>query len=235
MSKTVPHGGLAFVDCSTGRIGAALKSGTSRLSVRYAGIAIAFSPMRDAFTRMSPPTIAARDEHLARLNGERELTRNARGRCRNRISDRKGKTMLRHFMIGLAAVTLVGATLIPDDAFARRGGGGARVGGGARMGGAHFAGGRAHVSRPIAGRGVAYRGGAYRGGAYRGAYYGGGYRPGWGAAAAGAAVGAAAVGAGYYGGGYYGNYGNYGYGGYGSSDCYRDSRGRVICPNQYQY
>ena len=117
--------------------------------------------------------------------------------------------MMRHVMIGLAAATLVGAALIPDDAAARGGrGGGARVGAG---GGARVAGGRAHVSRPIARPGVGY--GRYAGyGRYRGV--------GWGVGAA--AVGAAAVGAGYYGGNYYNN------------SCYRDSYGHLICPNQYQ-
>src|SRR5262245_25485216 len=83
----------------------------------------------------------------------------ARGRCHKpKLTDRKGKTRLRHVTIALAAVTLVGATLIPDDADARgRGGGGARVGavGGARVGavgGARVA----HVSRPIARPGVGY-------------------------------------------------------------------------------
>jgi hypothetical protein len=127
--------------------------------------------------------------------------------------------MFRHVMIGLAAATLVGALLIPDDASARggRGGGGARMhgGGGARIaagGGARFAG-RAHVSHPIARRGVGY--GRYAGG-WRGA--------GWGVGAA--AVGAAAAGA---------YYGNYGYGDYYGNGCYRDAYGQVICPNQYQY
>ena len=130
--------------------------------------------------------------------------------------------MMRHLMIGLAAATLVGAMLIPDDASARGRGGGARVGaggarvgavGGARVGaigGARYGaiGNRAYVSRPIARPGVGY--GRY------------GYR-GLGAAA----VGAAAIGAA----GYYGGYGSdY----YGSNGCYRDSYGQLICPDQYQ-
>ncbi len=115
--------------------------------------------------------------------------------------------MLRQIMIGLAVTTLLGATFA-EDALAR---GGFRGGGGGRHVGA--VGGRAHISHPIAGRGVAYRGGVYRGAR-------------WGAAAGAAAAGAAAVGAaGYYGGGYYG----------GSSNCYRDSYGRLICPNPDQY
>ena len=120
--------------------------------------------------------------------------------------------MFRHVMIGLAAATLVGAMLIPDDADARgRGGGGARVSAG---GGARIAGNRAHVSRPIARPGVGY--GRYAGGRY-------GYRGvGWGVGAA--AVGAAAAGA---------YYGNSGYSDY--NNCYRDSYGQLICPNQYQY
>ena len=131
--------------------------------------------------------------------------------------------MFRHVMIGLAAATLVGALLIPDDASARGGrGGGARVGaggGGARIaagGGARFAGNRAYVSRPIARPGVGY--GRYAGyGRYnnwRGV--------GWGVGAA--AVGAAAAGA-YYGSDYYSN----------SNNCYRDAYGQVVCPDQYQY
>lgn len=117
--------------------------------------------------------------------------------------------MFRHVMIGLAAATLVGAMLIPDDAAARGGrGGGARVG--HVGGGARVAGGRAHISHPIARPGVGRYAG-YRGNAWRGAA--------WGVGAA--AVGATAAGA------YYGNYYNNG--------CYRDAYGQLICPNQYQY
>jgi hypothetical protein len=114
--------------------------------------------------------------------------------------------MMRHVMIGLAAATLVGAMLVPDEGLARAGrGGGARVG---------AVGGRAHVSHPIARSGVGY--GRYAGyGRYRGV--------GWGAAA----VGAAAAGAAYYGGGSYGN-GYY-------NNCYQDAYGQLICPDQYQY
>jgi len=121
--------------------------------------------------------------------------------------------MLRHVLTGLAAVTLVCATLAPDEASARRGGG-ARVGavGGARVG---AVGGRAYVSRPIARPGVGY--GRYAGGRY-------GYR-GVGLGVGAAAVGAAAAGAAYYGNGYYGNSGD---------GCYQDSYGRYVCPNQYQ-
>jgi len=113
--------------------------------------------------------------------------------------------MMRKVMIGLAAATLVGALLIPDEGLARGGrGGGARVG---------TVGNRAHVSRPIARPGVGY--GRYAG---YGRY---GYRGvGWGVAAGAAAVGAAS----YYG-GYYGN---------GYNTCYRDAYGQLICPNQYQ-
>src|SRR5690349_953234 len=117
--------------------------------------------------------------------------------------------MLRHVMIGLAAATLVGAMLVPDDAAARAGRGGARISAG---GGARIAGNRTHVSRPIARPGVGY-----------GRYAGRGV--GWGVGAA--AVGAAAAGA------YYGNYGYSDY--YNNNNCYRDSYGQVICPNQYQY
>jgi len=135
--------------------------------------------------------------------------------------------MLRYAFVGLAAAVLVGASLVPDDAFARRGGGGGFRGGGGfhggGMSGAHFRGGavhagrHAHVSRPIAGRPVARAAaarGVYRGAAYRGAYRGAAYGA--------AAVGAAAAGA--YGYNYYNNYG-----------CYRDAYGYVVCPNQYQY
>jgi hypothetical protein len=116
--------------------------------------------------------------------------------------------MFRHVMIGLAAATLVGAMLVPDDAAARGGrGGGARVSAG---GGARIAGNRAHISHPIARPGVGYCRYGYRG-------------VGWGVGAV--AAGAAAA-------GYYGNSG-YGYGDY--NNCYRDSYGQLICPNQYQY
>jgi hypothetical protein len=121
--------------------------------------------------------------------------------------------MLRHALLGLAAVTLLSATLIPDDAFARGG-----RGGGVRGGAVGVRGGAVGVR----GGAVAVRGGAYRTAAVRGGRYGGGYygarravRVGVGAAA----VGAAAAGAGYYG-GYYGN------------SCYRDGYGQLICPNQ---
>jgi hypothetical protein len=114
--------------------------------------------------------------------------------------------MLRHALLGLAAVTLLSATLIPDDAFAR----GGRGGGGFRGGAVGVRGGAVGVR----GGAVAVRGGAYR---TAGRYYGArrAVRVGVGAAA----VGAAAAGAGYYG-GYYGN------------SCYRDGYGQLICPNQ---
>src|SRR3954452_8095579 len=90
-----------------------------------------------------------------------------------------GNAMFRYGFTLLAAMVLVCATLVPDEALARRGGGG-------RGGGAHFhgGGGRAHVSRPIARHPVART--AARRGVYRGAAYGA------------AAVGAAAAGAAYY-------------------------------------
>jgi len=117
-------------------------------------------------------------------------------------------TMLRKALLGLAAAVLVGTTLLPDDAFAYRGGGragavGVRGGGVAHRGGA-----------------VAYRGGgAYRGAAYRGAAYRGyPYRRAVGAAAVGAAAaGAAAYGA-------YGYYNN----GY-NNGCYQDAYGNMVC------
>jgi hypothetical protein len=134
--------------------------------------------------------------------------------------------MVRKLLSVLAVLSLVGATLIPDPADARRGGG-ARAGGGRAVAvrGPHGGGavrvsgvraGRAHVSQPIAGRAgmrTAYRAGAYRGatyGAYRG--YGRG-------AVAGAAVGAAAVGAA--GAAYYG------------SGCGYDTYGNWVCPRTY--
>ena len=44
--------------------------------------------------------------------------------------------MIRYALIGLAAAILAGASLVPDDAFARRGGGGGFRGGGGFHGGA---------------------------------------------------------------------------------------------------
>ncbi len=132
--------------------------------------------------------------------------------------------MLRSFLIGLAAALVVGATVVPDEALAFRGGG---RGGGGFHGGAVHAGrgygvaGRAHIAgrpgRPIAGRPgypgrpiAGYPGRYYPGAAWRGAAYGA------------AAVGAAAAGA-------YGYYGGY------NNGCYRDTYGNLVCPNQYQY
>jgi hypothetical protein len=122
------------------------------------------------------------------------------------------KAMFRNALAALAAVVLVGATLMPDDAFARRGGGGGYRGGGYHGGAAHFRGGAVHGGRyGVAGRGygVAGRGYGYRPVARtavrRGVY--------------GAAVGAAAVGA-------YGYYNN---------RCYQDGYGNTVCPQQYPY
>jgi hypothetical protein len=112
--------------------------------------------------------------------------------------------MFRYILAAIAALVLLTASLIPDDAYARRGGGGYRGAGGAYRGGA------VAVRGPRGGGAVAVRGGrvagGYRGYGYRGAY---GYRPyGVGAAAVGAAaVGAAAAGA--YRGSCYDAYGNY--------------------------
>ena len=116
--------------------------------------------------------------------------------------------MLRHALLGFAAATLLTATLMPDDAQARgfRGGGGYH-GAAVRGGGYHGGAWRGAGYRPIPGR--PYARAAVRGAAYRGAAYG---------AAGAAAVGAAAAGAGYY-----------------YNNCYRDSYGRLVCPNQYQY
>lgn len=137
--------------------------------------------------------------------------------------------MLRYALIVLAAFVLVCASLVPDDAQARRGGGGGYRGGGFHGGGArvtHVRGatvqpgrigvaGRGYGYRPIPGRPVARA--AVRRGAYRTAYRGA-----WRGAAYGAvALGAAAAGAAYYGG-----YNN-------NNGCYRNSYGYWICPNQY--
>jgi len=134
--------------------------------------------------------------------------------------------MLKYILAGLAAFVLLTATLIPDDAYARRGGGGGFRGGG---GGFHGGAGRIHgggyrhaggvrPSHPIAGRPVAGRPGRPIAG--RPGYGGGYYRPGWGYGAA--AVGAAAA---------YGAYGAYG----NNYGCYYDNYGQYICPQQYQY
>jgi hypothetical protein len=125
--------------------------------------------------------------------------------------------MLRIILIALAAVVVFTASLIPEDAYARRGGGGGFRGGGGGFhggggrgfhgGGVHagrihggFAG-RAHPSHPIAGR-------PGRPIAGRPGYGGGYYRPGLGYGAA--AVGAATVAGAYYSG--------YGYDPYYSDD-----------------
>jgi hypothetical protein len=136
--------------------------------------------------------------------------------------------MVRYGMVGFAVAVLLGASLFPDDAFARRGGGGYRGGGGFHGGGArvaHVRGGAVHAGRVgVAGRGYGYRPipgrpvarAAVRRGAYRTAYRGA-YR---GAAYGAAAVGAAAAGAAYYN-GYY-------------NRCYYDAYVQWICP-PYQY
>jgi len=123
--------------------------------------------------------------------------------------------MFRISLAAVAAVVLVGASLAPDDAFARRGGGGGYRGGGGFYGGAVGVRGGAVGVRggryAVAGRG--YAGSGYYGRpiartAVRRGVYG--------------AAGAAAAGAyGYYG-GYYGN------------GCYRDEY-NPICPQQYPY
>jgi hypothetical protein len=113
--------------------------------------------------------------------------------------------MFRNTLAALAAVVLIGASLMPDDAFARRGGGGGYRGGGyhggARVGAVH--GGRYGVAGRgygVAGRPVA------RAAVRRGVAYG---------------AGAAAVGAyGYYGSTY-------------NNGCYRDAYGYTVCPQQY--
>ena len=141
--------------------------------------------------------------------------------------------MFRYILAALAALVLITASLIPDEAFARRGGGGGMRaggfhGGGMRAGGYHGGGMRAagvrgggyRVAGGVAGRGYGYRPipgrpvarAAVRGGVYRGAA--------WGAAAVGTA---GALGAyGYYNGTY-------------NNNCGYDSYGNYVCPNQYQY
>ena len=129
--------------------------------------------------------------------------------------------MVRYGLIGCAAVTLLAASLITGDAYARGGrggGGGMRAGGFGGGGGMRMAGG-ARPSHPIAGRPggrpgnpgrpLAGRpGGPVAGNAWRGA--------GWGAAAAGAAA-----------------TGLYGYSNYNNSGCYYDPNGNWTCPGQY--
>jgi len=109
--------------------------------------------------------------------------------------------MLRYVLAAFAALVLLTASLIPDDAYARGRGGGAYRGGGGFHGGCYRGG--AVAVRGARGGAVAVRGGRY-------GYAGYGYRRGYGAAAVGAAaVGAAAAGA-YYGGGCgYDTYGNW--------------------------
>jgi hypothetical protein len=129
--------------------------------------------------------------------------------------------MVRYALIGLAAAILVGASLVPDDAFARRGGGmragGFHGGGAVRAGG--FRGG-AVAARGYRGGAVAVRGGRVAGGyGYRGAYRAGAYR-GYGYGVGAAAVGAAAVGAAAAGAYYRGG-------------CGYDAYGNWVCPNQY--
>jgi len=122
--------------------------------------------------------------------------------------------MVRYALIVLAVLGLACVTLAPDEALARRGGGGGAYRGGAvQVRGSAHAGhyrgaGRAHVSNPIVRHPVART--AARRGVYRGAAYGA------------AAVGAAAAGAAYY-------------NGYNNNGCYRDAYGNWICPNQYPY
>ena len=68
--------------------------------------------------------------------------------------------MLRYLLAPLAALVLLTASLIPDDAYARRGGGGGfRGGGGGFHGGGFRGGGGMHAGR--------FHGGGYRGGCVR--------------------------------------------------------------------
>ncbi len=105
--------------------------------------------------------------------------------------------MLRYILAPLAAVVLLTAFLIPDDAEARAG----------YRGGGGYRGGAVAVRGPRGGGAVAVRGAGYRGyGGYRGGYRGYGV----GAAAVGAAaVGAAAVGTAAYRRNCYDPYGNW--------------------------
>ena len=132
--------------------------------------------------------------------------------------------MLRHALAAAAALAFMTSSLVPDEAFARAGGG---RGGGMRAGGAVHAGrvngGRGyHVAggirpaHPIAGR-PGYPGRPVAGYPWRGAA--------WGAAAA-TAAGAAAYG--YYNNGAYNS-------GYYNNGCYYDANGRWVCANQYPY
>ena len=74
--------------------------------------------------------------------------------------------MLRYSLAAFAALVLLTASLIPDDAEARARGGGYRAGGGAYRGGA------VAVRGPRGGGAVAVRGAGYRGYGYRGGYRG---------------------------------------------------------------
>ena len=70
--------------------------------------------------------------------------------------------MFRISLAAVAAVVLVGASLAPDDAFARRGGGGGYRGGGGFYGGAvGVRGGAVGVRGGVAGRGYAVAGRGY--------------------------------------------------------------------------
>jgi hypothetical protein len=180
----------------------------------------------------------------------RQLPAQVRSQSRPNIIPREGRAMLRYILAALAALVLFTVCIIPDDAYARRGGGGGFRGGGGgfhgggmRGGGMHAGrihGGRVHAGRihgggryagrirpshPIAGRPIAGYPGrpiAGRPGRPIAGYPGGGYyRPGLGYGAA--AVGAAAA---------YGAYGGYGYSG--NYGCYYDQYGRYVCP-QYPY
>jgi len=110
------------------------------------------STAKSATTGSHPPGVSAGG--AGRIEWRTQAGTDARGRGRNQAGDTKGHAMLRHLMIGLAAVTLVSATLIPDVASAASG----RHAGDARVAGA-----RTHASHPIArnhARGYALRRGA---------------------------------------------------------------------------
>lgn len=138
--------------------------------------------------------------------------------------------MLRYLLAAIAAFALLTACLSPDDAYARRGGGGGMRAGGFHGGGVR--GGAVHAGRVHGGGARGYRVGgprpshpiAGRPGRPVAGYPG--YRPGygWRGAAYGAAAGAAAVGA-------YGYYNNNSY----NSGCHQDTYGNWVCPQQYPY
>lgn len=209
------------------------------LAVRRAGKHLTFESAT-AGVSFIPTRLHSVDLRQSRGAKESQLRRSP-----NRSLE-KGRAMLRWILAASAVLLLVAVCVFPDDAYARRGGGGGFRGGGGgfhgggmRGGGVHVGGGRVHgggyrvagrprPSHPIAGRpGYPGRPIAGRPGRPVAGYpgYGRGYyRPGWG-------YGAAAVGAATAAGAYYGSYGYYG-----NRGCYYDQYGQMVCPqSQYQY